>query len=307
MWPIAQATMPTIHRRRAEGGGERAVDDRDRARRAGHQDAKIDVFKISPLMGSINGPAEELTRINAFLSGRHIALDVDAGGVTMDYPVPTPGECGYGVEGMVRPGRTAAGVKRLKQLGIELTYVTLDEPLTYGHYYNRKNACRYSIEEVARRVAGEIAQIRQYYPDVRIVDVEAPQMTATPQWNADFPRWLKAYRDAAGAPFDAIVYDMVWSQAWQAVAAPGIRVAHAAGMRAGIILDGSGPGGTDAEAAAAYKRNMQAVDASGLKFDLVWVANWTRHPSRNLPQSDPDTLTSVLDWYLRQHDRNGRD
>jgi len=196
-------------------------------------DAKIDVFKISPMMGSVVGPADELGRINAFLTGRRIALAVDTGGVTMDHPVPTPGECGYGVEGMARPGQNAANFKRLKHLGIEVAYVTLDEPLTYGHYYNRKNACRYSIEDVARRTAHEIAQIRQYYPDVRVVDVEAPQITATPQWNADFPMWLKAYRDAAGSPFDAIVYDMVLSQRWQDVAVPGIRAAHAAGVRAG--------------------------------------------------------------------------
>jgi hypothetical protein len=27
------------------------------------------------------------------------------------------------------------------------------------------------------------------------------------------------------------------------------------------------------------------------------IANWTPHPSRNLPESDSDTLTSFLRWY----------
>ena len=268
-------------------------------------DAKIDAFKISPLMGSAVGPADELVRINAFLKDHRIALSVDTGGVTLDNPLPTPGECGYGVEGMARPGRNAINFRRLKSLGIEVAYVTLDEPLTYGHYYNRKGACRYSIDDVAQRVANEITQIRQYYPNVPVVDVEAPQMTTTAQWNADFPRWLKAFHDASGTPFDAVVYDMVMSQPWQAVAAPGIRMAHAVGVRAGIILDGAGPGGPDAVAVAGYKQNMQAVEASGLKFDIYMVANWTPYPSRNLPQSDPDTLTSVLAWYLRQHREDG--
>jgi hypothetical protein len=58
---------------------------------------------------------------------------------------------------------------------------------------------------------------------------------------------------------------------------------------------------------AAYKRNIQAVEATGLKFDLIDIANWTPHPSRNLPQSDPDSLTSVLGWYLKRHEANGRD
>lgn len=264
-------------------------------------DAKIDVFKISPMMGSTVGPAGELNRINAFLTGRHIALSVDTGGVTMDNPGPTPGECGFGVEGMIRPGRNAGAFKRLKQLGVEVAYVTLDEPLTYGHYYNKKNNCRYSLPEVARRVASEIAEIHQIYPKVRIVDVEAPQITAPGQWNTDFPKWLKAYRDAAGAPFDAVVFDLDWRQPWQPMASASVRAARSAGVRPGIILDGTGPGASDAEAVAAYKRNIQAVEATGMKFDIVMVANWTPHPSHNLPQSDPGTLTSVLAWYLRQH------
>jgi hypothetical protein len=84
--------------------------------------------------------------------------------------------------------------------------------------------------------------------------------------------------------------------------APSVRAAHAAGARAGIFFTGAAGGGTsDADSVAAYKRNIQAVEASGLKFDLVVVANWTPHPSRNLPESDPDTLTSVLAWYRSRH------
>jgi hypothetical protein len=270
-------------------------------------DPKIDVFKISPKMGSTIGPAEDLTRINAFLKDRRIALAVDTGAMLMDSPDPVPGECGFGVEGSNRPGRNAIEFRRLKQLGIEVRYVTMDEPLTFGHYYSKKNACHFSIDEVARRVAAAIAEIRQSYPDVRVVDAEAPPITTTAQWNADFPKWLEAYGRATGKPLDAIVYDLDWRQPWQAVVAPGSRVARQAGVRVGIFFTGAPPPASDAEAVAAYKRNIQAVDASGLKFDLVMVANWTPHPSRNLPQSDPETLTSVLTWYLQQHEREDRD
>ena len=267
-------------------------------------DPKIDVFKISPKMGSVVGPAEGLNRINAFLRGRRIALAVSIGAALMDNRNPTPGECGFGVEGMSRPGRNAADFRRLKQLGIEIRYVAMDEPLTFGHYYSKKNACHYSIDDVARRAAAAIAEIRQYYPEVRVVDEEAPPITTTAQWNTDFPKWLEAYRRAAGEPLDAIVFDLDWSQPWQAVVAPGSRAARDAGVRVGIFITGARPGASDAEAVAAYKRNLQAVEASGLKFDLVDVANWTPHPSRNLPESDPDTLTSVLAWY-RSHGEKG--
>jgi hypothetical protein len=119
----------------------------------------------------------------------------------MDNRDRVPGECGFGIEGSNRPGRNATGFRRLKQLGIEVRYVAMDEPLTFGHYY----------------------------------------------------------------------------------------------------ITGTGPGASDAEAVAARKQNIQAVEASGLEFDLVDVANWTPHPSRNLPQSDPATLTSVVAWYRSRH------
>jgi len=269
--------------------------------------ANLDVFEISPMMGSVVGPAEELNRINVFLKGRHIALAVGIDATLMDNPNRVSGECGFGIEGSNRPGRNAGEFKRLKQLGMEVAYVALDEPLTFGHYFaerpdgQHRNACHYSIDDTARRVAAAIAEIRQYYPDVRVIDEEAPPITTAAQWNADFPKWLEAYRHAAGAPFDAIVFDVNWRQPWQATVAPGMRAAHAANVRAGIILDGTGPGASDADSVAARKRNIQTVEASGLKFDLVIVANWTPHPARNLPESDPDTLTSVLAWYRSRH------
>jgi hypothetical protein len=264
-------------------------------------DAKIEVFGISPMMGSVVGPVDELQRINTFLTGHHIALAVGVGAALMDNRERTEGECGYGVEGLNRPGRNAGAFQRLKQLGIEVSYVTMDEPLTFAHYYTKKNACGYSIPDTARRVAAAVAEIKQYYPNVRIVDEEAPSITTVAQWNADFAVWLKAYKDAVGAPLDAIVFDLDWRQPWQAVVAPSLRKARDAGVRTGIILDGTGPGSSDADAVAAYKGNIATVEASGLHFDLVILANWTPHPERNLPESDPESLTSVLRWYLSRH------
>jgi hypothetical protein len=265
--------------------------------------ARTDVFEISPMMGSVAGPEDELHRIGSFLSQHHVALAVGVGAALVDNANPVPGECGFGVEGMNRPGRNATTFKRLKQLGMDIQYIVMDEPLTYAHYYSKKNACLYSIEDTARRVAAGIAEIRQYYPNVRVVDEEAPQITSVAQWNADFGSWLKAYRQATGSSLDAVVLDVDWRMPWQNWASPTVVTAHRNVVRAGIILDGTGPGASDAEAVAAYKQNMQSVDASRLPFDLLIVANWTPHPSRNLPESAPDTLTSVLAWYNARHAR----
>src|ERR1700730_6949823 len=76
--------------------------------------AQTDVFVISPLMGSVVGPGDALQKTNAFLAAHHIALAVGIGAAQMDNADRTPGECGFGVEGLNRPGRNAAGFKRLK-------------------------------------------------------------------------------------------------------------------------------------------------------------------------------------------------
>ncbi len=258
---------------------------------------RADVFVISPLMGTPAGPEDTLRGINAFLAQHHMALAVGIGAAQMDNANPVPGECGFGVEGMSRPNRNAIEFKRLKQLGVDVQYVTMDEPLTFAHYYTKKNACRYSIQDTARRVAASIAEIRQFYPNVKVVDYESPTITSAQQWKADFPLWLSAYRQATGMPLDAVVFDIDWRMPWLNWVSPGAVVAHENGVRAGIFLDGTGPGASDADAIMAYKQNALSVQKSKLPFDLVVIANWTPHPSRNLPESDPETLTSFLHWY----------
>jgi hypothetical protein len=79
---------------------------------------------------------------------------------------------------------------------------------------------------------------------------------------------------------------------------------HTHRVRAGIFLDGTGPGKSDADWIAASKSNIQSVEAEKLPLDLVIIANWTIHPSRNLPESDPETLTSLLNWYVKRHPLN---
>lgn len=258
---------------------------------------QTDVFLISPFLSSVAGPEPMLRNINAFLTQHHVALAVGIGAVQMDNENPVPGECGFGVEGMNRPNRNAIYFKRLKSLGIEIQYVSMDEPLTFAHYYDKKNACRYSIEETARRVAASLAEIRQFYPNVKVVDTEAPNITDPQQWNADFPQWLSAYRRATGKPLDAVVFDVDWRLPWMNWVAPSVAALHKNGMHAGIIVDGTGPGSSDQDAIAARKQNAVSVQKSRLPFDIVEIANWTPHPSRNLPESDPNTLTSFLHWY----------
>jgi hypothetical protein len=262
----------------------------------------VDVFHLAPRYALV-GSEESLRRISAYLAQHHIALAVGIGAAQMDNLGPTEGECGFGVEGYARPKGNMQIFARLKRFGVDVQYVVMDEPLTFGHYYSGKNACHFSIEDTARRAAASIAEIKQSYPDVKVVDSEASTITPANQWNTDLPQWLSAYSRAAGTPLDSLVLDVDWKKPWLDWAKPSVNAAHSQKVRVGIYLNGSGPGASDHDWIESAKQNIRSVDAAKLPFDFVMVANWTIHPSRNLPESDPETLTSLLVWYTQQHGR----
>jgi hypothetical protein len=258
--------------------------------------AKIDAFQFNPLMTYSGSPAA-ITQAVHFLAGHHIKVAMGVDTILLDRPARTPGECGFGNEGTGRFNGNLAAFRRLKAMGAEVDFVVMDEPLTFGHFFTRQNACQYPIPVLAEKVARAIAEIRVSYPNVRVVDTEAPSITSPGEWNAEFGAWIRAYRNAAGAPLDSVLLDLNWRSPWPNVVVPSIATAHANGVRAGIILNGSGPVGSDSEAVDAILQNVRAYQASGIVADFVEIANWTAHPSRNLPAADPDTLSFVLAWY----------
>ena len=265
--------------------------------------AKTDVFQITAFMASLFGPETELRRVDAFLKARHIRLAVAIDATVSDNPRPLGDTCGVGVEGARRPGENTVIFRRLKKLGLEIAYVAMDEPLTFGHYFRGKAGCRYDIADTARRAASAVAEVKAFYPDVRIVDYEAPPAMPTARWHEDFQIWLKAYRQAAGAPLDAVVFDVDPFSDWRDRVRAGAAIAKQEGTRIGIFLVKPGEGHSDAEAVADYKRAATIIEASKIRFDIVEISNWTIHPFDNLPETEPTTLTHVLDWYNRRHGR----
>jgi hypothetical protein len=262
---------------------------------------RADVFVLSPLFAEAS-TEEPAKRVTGFLKDHHIALAVGIGAVQMDNAQRTDGECGYGVEGYTRPNKNHIIFSRLKRWGLDIQYIAMDEPLSFGHHYQQGKACKFSIQEVAKRTAATVAEIRQIYPKVKFVDYEAAA-TAVPakQWLNDVQVWLTAYRQAVGEAPDSMVFDVDWTKPWLEAVGPGTELLHRNGMRAGVFLDGTGPGKSDADAVAAYKKNMGSVDAARLPLDFVVIANWTPHPANDLPESDPNSLSGVLHYYMIRH------
>jgi hypothetical protein len=252
---------------------------------------RIDVFQLTPFYARKAADAD-LLRIQAFLDRHHIALAVAT------QPMQVTGECDKG-EGRSPPGLNLMTFRRLKQLGLKVRYVALDEPLTFGHFYNRgARPCMLPINDVARRVALTINEVRQSYPDAQIVDYEAPPDIPGDQWTDSLKEWLDSYRSYTGAPLYAVVFDVNWRRSWREQVAQGAALLRTHGVKAGMFLTIAGPGTSDEGAVASLKQNIAAVEQADLPLSVFIVACWTPFPTHSLPGSDPTSLTSVLDFYL---------
>ena len=254
----------------------------------------INVFELSTSLAE-DGPEDKLRRIFGFLKDHKIAINVGLQAVYAE-------GCGGGVEGMVQtqaqPGNVA---RRLKRLGLDVAYFSLDGPLGFGHTYKGKEACRYSVREVAHRLAYTIADVRSSYPNAKFVDYEG-DFTQLPLEEA-LPllrEWLQAYREETGTELDALGMDADWRKPWRLSAPPTIDILHSRGVKVGILLDAAGGKNvTDESWMAEAEQNTRNVVAAKLDIDFVSLASWMFHPWRLIPEDDPLTMTHLVDWYVR--------
>jgi hypothetical protein len=257
---------------------------------------RIDVFQMTPFYAR-TAPDADLVRLRAFLDRHHIALAVAS------QPMQLNGECDMG-EGRIRPGVNLRTFRRLRDLGLNVRYVALDEPLTFGHFFSRgARPCLLPIDDVARRVALTINEIKQSYPNANIVDYEAPPDISTSEWTNALDTWLEAYRSYTGLPLYAVVFDVNWRRSWREPVRQGVASLRAHGVRPGMFLTIAGPGTSDESAVMSLKDNISAVEDAGLPLSMVVLACWTPFPTHSLPASDPTSLTSVLGAYLARQGR----
>lgn len=193
--------------------------------------SKLSGFNINTFTADV-APEDLLHQVFGFLTARHIALEVALQALPVE-------NCGEGVEGLVNTIRRPVGTaERMKRLGAPVGSFGLDEPLTFGHFYDRHNACQLPVEEVAERLATTIRGVRAAYPDVRINDYEVPTGSVYPHWRAVLPEWLDAYQRHTGRKLDSMTLDVDWCDPhWQDAVRMSVSILHAHGVKAGIFLD----------------------------------------------------------------------
>lgn len=253
---------------------------------AGH----IKVFELS-VATLTKAPAPDLQKVFAGLRERHIALALDM------LPLKgSPTTCGFHVEGYSNPGQTLAIAKHVKALGAEPMYYDMDEPLWYGHYYKGANACKNDLTTIAQDVAEKVKQVRDMFPGVKIGESEPLIAVVEQDGIAGLEKWLEAYRRAVGEPLGFIRLDMEWQGPWRQRVPAIAQLLHREGVALQVIYNGSGQDKSDDE--WVNHATQHAKDFEGLvKPDSVAIQTWTPRPTHVLPDTDPRTLTGLVNQY----------
>ena len=267
--------------------------------------ARIQAFQINDELiydGSYSDDA--LRRMFADLRRRGMDLVIEMGAVTGQ-----PGKCGYNVEGYGLPDSLRGDAARMKSLGAEPRYFTMDEPLYFGHVFDRDGAkvgCRLPISELAADVAGKLKQARDIFPAVRFGDEEPPTAFDKDTWLTDLATWFDAYEAATGDKLAFFRVDLTWNLPWQARIPALTRLLREKGIPLQVIYNGTGRGTSDEEWIRSAVGNFQAYESDGRSPpDVAVFQYWTPLPSHVLPESDPQTTTWLVNRYIewrQEHD-----
>jgi hypothetical protein len=245
-------------------------------------------------------PDETVQQVTGFLKQNNIALAVPLGFVSSD-------TCGQGVEGLGTARQQAVYPREMKKRGIDLDYVVMDEPLFFGHDYSGKNACNFSIQQVAESVARNVKVIRSYYPKVQFVLVEPEQ--SLQGGVAELSQFLDAYQAALNELPVAVRFDLAWGQVdkwhreWHSDIPQFLHMLKARGIGYSIIYNAGHVNGrvpnTDAAWIASAKANVADWQATiHEKPAQVVIQTWSPNPIRIVPESDPSTMTGYLKWFV---------
>ncbi len=262
--------------------------------------SRVNVFELSKKFIDAT-PENDLRRVLDDLKRRGIGIAMQG------TPLLASKTCGLGVEGHGPPHDMAATARRIKQLGGQLAYISMDEPLFYGHRFTgdaRRVACHLAISEVARQSADKIAEVREIFPEVKVGDIEPVGITPSDaaQWADDMTQWLRAFREATGTPLAFMRLDCVWLHPnWEAQFDAVVPRIRAEKVPLGIIYDGTPKDATDVEWTTSAQNHARLVERKlGDPPEQVAFQSWMDHPRAMLPENAPGSLTNLVRTYTQR-------
>ena len=243
---------------------------------------------------------EELKAVFSDLKRRNIALAIEMGLLSGKDSAGRQA-CGVGIEGFAAPDNAKVVADRIQKAGGVLAYVAMDEPLWYAHHFSGKNACGWTMEDVARDIVPRVAALREKFPAVQIGDIEPVGTAQPPDWVEEISQWTQVYRKVVGEPLGFFHADVAWNGPWQQQLPAVKSRISAAGLKFGIIYDGGGgKEESDGEWTREAEQRFRIVESNPSMIpDHAIIQSWARWPKKMLPEDQPGTLTNLVLKYDR--------
>ena len=175
----------------------------------------------------------------------------------------------------------------------------MDEPLYFGHFYSRQNACHSELPTLIQQVAQRVKEVRSVFPNVRIGETE-PIMAVTQGGLAELEQWLDLYEQATGEPLSFMTLDMDWDAQWRPRISAVVDLLRSKRVAVQIIYNGSGRATSDEEWTDQAVGRFLAFEAIR-KPDVATFTSWNPHPTHLLPESDSRTLTGLVYRYIHSN------
>ena len=259
--------------------------------------AAVRVFKIASGL-VLQAKDAQLTAIFDDLKRRHIDLGLEIMALT------ARPDCGQKIEGYARPGDITRMMERIRRLGGDLRVVAMDGPLWAGHLSTVPNACRLPMQDVMADVANTVRAIRQVFPDAAVGDIETLGRTEPADLIEQTMRWTALYQAATGVKLAFMHFDVVWGNAFDRQYRQIAPRLHQAGIKVGIIYNGDREDMTDLAWTRHAEQRFNAVEADpSLVPDQAVIQTWMIHPAHSLPETQPGTLTWLVNRYTAAQTR----
>lgn len=298
LWLSAESTVDRRAKGRVQTDYEDLFERRSHWPRGGWPvgEKSLNVFVISQNF-ALKASAAQLHRLASNLDAHKISLAMAGLMLT----VGSEGCGGRGlVEGYSSPDSVGKAADRIREAGTKLAYIVMDEPLFFGHVYAGPGACRDTVDEVARQVAGAVVAARKVFPDVEVGDTE-PVNGARVGWTSQWEPWARAYRKAVGASLAFLIVDIGWESDWQPQFADARDVLERLKIPLGVIFNGDDRDASDLAWTAHAEQRIREFDRLNMSPRIVLIDSWTLYPIHLLPEERAGTLTHVLRYYLTGH------
>ena len=251
--------------------------------------ASLQVFKLyGGWVKRESSGADRMQAVNE-IRRRGLALAVELGPL---FPDET---CGAYIEGFA--GEEAIDtLVRLRNAGGMVSFIALDEPYYWAHFFDGDQACLWSTEKIAQDVGDFIEDARTIFPDVIVGDIEP---VTGPADAAAYKVWLETFRAINGYDLAFLHLDMEWSNPdWPAEALEMEEYGRELGVPVGMIFIGNAHDESDESwlAVAGERVKRYELDAGG-RPDHVIFQSWTDKPDHALPESVPNTFT----WFVKTY------